>query len=712
MKLLIVESPGKVKKIQSFLDGSWKVMASVGHVRDLPEKEIGALAPDFVPHYVPTDRGKGVLLKLKSAIQNATEIYLATDPDREGEAIAWHLEDALQLKDAKRITYSEITAKAVKDAIASPSKIDRNLVSAQEGRRVLDRFVGYMVSPVLCQQTGERLSAGRVQSPAVRLVVERERAIKDFKVTVHYGVDLIFEQMEHVTDGWKASWLPKKGDWIKEGEYLLDKVVAEKVAAVRNVVVTGCNESEKTAAPPAPFITSTLQQAASATLKISPKQTMALAQRLYEDGHITYMRTDSPNLSDEAIAEIRSWAGENDYPLPAKPRIWKSKAGAQEAHEAIRPTHIEIETAGETEDEKKLYQLIRLRAIASQLEDAVFSLRDIQLEADVEGKIAYFEAKGRALKIPGWKALVVADQTNEEEVEVDNLIPAAEPQSILTVQNSQLLTKKTKPPKRYTEAALIKDLERKGIGRPSTYAAILDNIIGRNYLKLEKRFLVPTGKGEKIVDSLTEHFFFLDYPYTKELEEALDDIASGQKKYLDVVSREHKRLENEIEKFIDATSPRCPECGKALRRIKNIKKQYDFWSCSDYPDCPATFRNENNAPGERTDNKPAPEASGFVCPECGKSLIRRKGTSKKGKPYDFFACSGYPACQQNFNVLTDETPDFTAKKYSCPDCGKNLIRRKGTSKKGKPYDFWACSGYPNCTKTFNLLDDESPNFGE
>ncbi len=666
MKLLIVESPGKVKKIQSFLGSSWKVMASVGHVRDLPKKDIGVQPPDFVPDYLPTTRGKDVLARLKAAASDATEIYLATDPDREGEAIAWHIEDVLGLKNVKRIRYAEITAQAVKDAIAAPQTIDRNMVAAQEGRRVLDRLVGYMVSPVLSQQTGGRLSAGRVQSPAVRLVVERERAIKNFKVTVHYGVDLIFEAMEHVTKGWRASWQPKLGGWLDDGaEYLLDKGIADKVAAVRDVIVTSCVESEKKTAPPAPFITSTLQQAASAALKMSPKQTMAVAQKLYEDGHITYMRTDSPNLSDEAIAEIRSWAATNDYLLPAKPRGWKSREGAQEAHEAIRPTHFEVEIAGETEEERKLYEMIRLRAIASQLEDAVFLVRVLQLEAAIDSKIAYFEARGRVLKVAGWKALVAEDQTSEDDREEENQIPLLEEQRHLVAQDSELLTKKTKPPKRYTEAALIKALEAKDIGRPATYASILDNITSRGYLTFDKRFLVPTEIGEKVVDSLTGHFFFLDYLYTREMEAALDDIATGKKKYLDVVSEGYQKLIKEIDVFVDETSPKCPECGKALRHMKRAdngeKKGFDFWSCSGYPDCQVTFTDVNNAPGERQDNKPKPEESDFACPECGRPLVRRRGVSKKtGKEYDFFACSGYPKCKKSFNV-TEGVPDFGKK---------------------------------------------------
>jgi len=298
MHLLIVESPGKVAKIQGILGSEYKVMASIGHVRDLPIKEMGVEPPDFRPQYVPTDRGKEVLAKLAVAVKKASSVYLATDPDREGEAIAWHLEDALKLTGAQRVTYTEITESAIKAALIKARQVDTSLVAAQEGRRVLDRLVGYMVSPVLSSQTGHNLSAGRVQSPAVRLVVERENEIQSFKVTVHYGVELVFDAVENITDGWKAIWLSKQG-WLAEGQdYILDKAIAEKVATLRSLHVRDCQESESKAAPPPPFITSTLQQAASSVLKFNPKRTMALAQRLYESGHITYMRTDSPNLSD------------------------------------------------------------------------------------------------------------------------------------------------------------------------------------------------------------------------------------------------------------------------------------------------------------------------------------------------------------------------------------------------------------------------------
>ena len=532
-KLLILESPGKVKKVQEILGSGWKVAASVGHVRDLPIKEMGVTGPDFKPKYVPTDRGKDVLSRLAGLVKNVEAVYLATDPDREGEAIAWHLQDALKLKDAKRVTYAEITEKAIKTALDAPRSIDMALVAAQEGRRVLDRFCGYMVSGPLSNMAGEKLSAGRVQSPAVRLVVEREREIQDFRSTTHYGAELSFENVDNITDGWKATWLVKP--WLEDGqEYLLDKALAEKAAALRSLEVVDCKESESRSAPPAPFTTSSLQQAASNALKFTPKQTMQLAQRLYEQGAITYMRTDSPNLSQDAVDAIRAFCEGQGWPLVEKPRSWKSKEGAQEAHEAIRPTHIEVEEAGETADEKALYRLIRLRSLASQLEDVVYAVRVLQLAADLDGKQALFEAKGRTLLSQGWKVLTAGDATAddvEDATEPENPVPAMKPGTRPTALTGTVLTKKTKPAARFTEASLISELEKRGIGRPSTYAAILDTIMSRGYVKTEKRFLTPTPLGVMVVDSLHGNFSFVEYEFTRIMEQALDDIAAGKADY-------------------------------------------------------------------------------------------------------------------------------------------------------------------------------------
>jgi DNA topoisomerase-1 len=593
-KLLILESPGKVKKVQEILGPGWKVAASVGHVRDLPVKEMGVAAPDFKPQYTPTDRGKDVLSRLAGMVKNAEEVFLATDPDREGEAIAWHLQDALKLKNAKRVTYTEITEAAIRAALSNPRSIDMALVAAQGGRRVLDRFCGYMVSGPLSNAAGEKLSAGRVQSPAVRLVVEREKEIKAFSSTTHYGAELTFENVDNITDGWKAALLVKP--WLEEGqEYLLEKSLAEKAAALRTLDVLDCKESESRTAPPAPFTTSTMQQTASSSLKFGPKQTMQLAQRLYEQGAITYMRTDSPNLSQEAIQAIRAYCETKGWPLVETPRKWKSKEGAQEAHEAIRPTHIEIEEAGETADEKALYRLIRLRSLACQLEDAVYAVRTLQLGADVDGKQALFEAKGRTLLSQGWK--VLADQENgpdegaeEGEKEPLNPVPAMKPGTKATALTGTVTTKKTKPAARFTEASLIRELEKRGIGRPSTYAAIIDTISSRKYVTTEKRFLVPTPLGEMIVSGLCGHFSFIEYDFTRTMEQSLDDIAEGKADYRAVIASAHDQLSREVQEFAKATGRVCEKCGKPMvHRVKKPGKDgkggYDFWGCSGWPEC-------------------------------------------------------------------------------------------------------------------------------
>ena len=541
MKLFIVESPGKVKKVQSILGSGWNVVASIGHVRDLPEKEFGIFLPDFKPEYVATERGKGVLKRLAALVRTADAVYLATDPDREGEAIAWHLADALKLKKPLRVTFGSITANAIQEAIKSPRSLDMALVSAQEARRVLDRLCGYLASGPLSKAAGERLSAGRVQSPALRLVVELEWKIRDFVATTYYGAELLF-------DGWKATWLTKP--WIKDGEYLTDKALADKAAALRSLTVEECTESESRSAPPAPFTTSTLQQAASNALKFSPKYTMELAQALYVSGAITYMRTDSQNLSDEAVQEIRAYAKAKDLPLADKPRVWKSKDGAQEAHEAVRPTSIEVVEAGETEDEKALYRLIRIRALASQLADALFAVRTLRLAAPLEGSKAEFEAKGRVLTAPGWKTVLFSDDAGDDgEAEQENPVPVLEKGASVTALDGKALSKTTKPPARFTEASLVRELENRGIGRPATFAAIVDTILRREYVRVEKRQLVPTPLGEKAAKLLIGAFSFVDFDFTKDMESALDSIASGKAVYRDTLGKANARLQGEIAAF-------------------------------------------------------------------------------------------------------------------------------------------------------------------
>lgn len=654
MKLLIVESPGKVSKLKSFLGQGWDVQASVGHVRDLPEKEIGVAAPDFRPSYVPTERGRSVLARLAKAVKSADEVYLATDPDREGEAIAWHLKDALNLKNERRVTYAEITEKAVKAAISKPRALDMNLIAAQEARRVLDRLVGYLVPRPLGSLLGGRRPAGRVQSPALRLIVERERDIRNHRVTTHFGVELVFDSTPNISQGWKATWRTK--EWLAEGqEFILDMNLATEVAAVRRVVVLSCKDSQTSSAPPAPFTTSTLQQAASNALKLSPKQTMGAAQKLYEAGHITYMRTDSPNLSDEAISEIQEFCRSQGWPVVAKPRSWKIKTGAQEAHEAIRPTHIQVEEAGETDIEKALYDLIRRRTLASQLDDAVFAVREsvLQSETAVNGKVPVFEAKGRTLLKPGWKVVMATDQVDDSEEEPENTVPLLQEGGQLAVREGAVMTKKTKPRPRFTEAALVKALENSGIGRPSTYAAILAKIVDHGYVRLEKRVLVPTPEGETVIEALVGKFAFLEYAFTQGMEEDLDAVAEGNAKYLDAVRKFYGAFERELQAFQNAlpTFP-CPDCGKPLvHRVRTGPKGYDFWGCSGYPDCRVNFFSKGDKPGRRKEKQDGerPPLSDYKCPDCGKPLVHRVKTGTKG--YDFWGCSGYPKCK---NVWDDD----------------------------------------------------------
>lgn len=658
MKLMIIESPGKIAKLSSILGPGWEIAASVGHIRDLPLKEMGVEAPDFKPRYELTERGGSIVARLKAKAQTAEAVYLATDPDREGEAISWHLQQCLKLRNPQRVTFNEITPTAVKSAIVNPRTIDVNRVAAQEARRVLDRLVGYMVSPELSNQAAQRLSAGRVQSLAVRLVVDRERQIRAFKVTQHYGAQLIFAGAK--TD-WSAEWLTKP-DFVTEDEpYFTNKTFASAVAAVRDVLVKDFEESEAKRSPPPPFTTATLQQAASTALGLDPKPAMEAAQKLYEQGHITYHRTDNPNVSDESLGDIYAVAVSLGLDMAQAPRKFKAKEGAQEGHPAITPTHWDVEEAGETTEQRALYKLIRLRAIACQLADARYAVRTAQLEAvsSVDGKTVIFEAKGRTLVYAGWLKLLSGDQTAEDdegEADQANPIPVLEAGQRLTATDGKLLEKKTRPAARYTQATLVKKLEAEGVGRPATYAAILDNIVARSYVRVDKKFLMPTETGELIVDALVGRFEFLELGFTRDVEQTLDRVASGEATYRGVVQRVYEQLQGELSTLQVSATPKhpCPECGKSLRRIKGGSGF--FWGCSGHPTCSVTLPDERGNPGKK---KPV-EVSSFACAKCGLSLIHRVKKGKGG--YDFYGCSGYAkGCKETY-PNKDGQPDFTKAK--------------------------------------------------
>lgn len=586
--LMIVESPNKVAKLKEILGPDWLVAASVGHIRDLPTQttngSIGVEAPEFKPKYVFSDRGKEVVARLARLAESVGTVYLATDPDREGEAIAWHLKEALKLKRYRRVEFNAINQAKVDDALKNYRQIDDNLVRAQEARRVLDRFVGFMVSPALSRSTGERLSAGRVQSPATRLVVERERAIQIFVPTSHFGAEVSF-------GSWKAEWVTK-GFTADDTEYVMDRSIAELAANATVLTVEDSESKPASKAPPSPFRTTTLIQAASIQLGFAPEYAMELAQQLFAGGHINYHRTDSQNLDASSIAELRAYAQAKGLALPARPRKWDSVKGAQEGHEAIRPLHVEVEQAGQTDDEKALYRLIWTRAVASQLADAMFTATTTKLSAVVGDRKFDYLAKGRELVSPGWKQLTetdaaVEDGESDDEDATEGKVPVLTPGATVNALSGQVLDKKTQAPSRYTLPTLISKMEKMGIGRPSSYASIMENIVERGYIKEGAgRKLFATAAGMTLVVALIRgKFGFINLDFTSKLELELDKIAAGQAAYKAVVGDLHRQLEVELKAMNDNTAAAypCPLCGSGLMRLPSGKKKGAyFWGCSMY----------------------------------------------------------------------------------------------------------------------------------
>lgn len=547
--LMIVESPGKVKKIQSFLGSGWMVAASVGHVRDLPTNELAIdLDNEFKPDYQLTPKGKSVVSRLKKLVAVSNEVYLATDPDREGEAIAWHLKVVLRLKTYQRVTFSEISEAAVRSAIQHPRRLNMCLVSAQEARRVLDRIVGYRVSPVLSDVLSRRgVSAGRVQSPALGLVVEREQAIKVFVPKDYYDVSVSFAGR----DGeWMARWEPES--LVGAEGYCTDKDLADAISGLRDFTVEGFNQGDRKRNPSPPFTTSTLQQAASSTLKFSPKKTMSLAQKLYEAGLITYMRTDSPNMSDEAVAAARLWLSQNGFNSdinPASP-TWKAKEGAQEGHEAIRPVDFGVQHAQLTGDEQRelslLYALIFSRSVCSQMKPAEYSVKSSTLVSELRGNKVVFSARSRRLTYKGWLSLSKGEFSKDTGHEDENLhLPVLVEGDSVRGESGAVVACKTKPPKRFTEASLIKVLDSLGIGRPSTYASILQGLRVRSYIDVAKQNLHATDLGILVYQSL-RNCSFSGTGFTGTVEERLDSISNGQDSFLAVIASFNDVLDSEI----------------------------------------------------------------------------------------------------------------------------------------------------------------------
>lgn len=694
-KLLIVESPTKVKSIKKYLGGDYEVMASMGHIRDLPKSKMGIdIENNFEPQYSNMPEKKDLIKSLQKAAANSEQVFLATDPDREGEAISWHLAQilGLDMNEENRVTFNEITKSGVTAGIKEPRSINLDLVDAQQARRVLDRIVGYKLSPFLWKKVKSGLSAGRVQTVALRLIVEREREIEKFVSEEFWSVDA------KLVAGRKIFTAKLFGD--KDGKKIELIANAEQAEAIVNALqdaeytVTELKKGKRTRQPAPPFITSTLQQEASRKLNFTGQRTMRIAQQLYEGvdipglgttGLITYMRTDSLRISEEARAAagafITSRYGEK-Y-LPASPRYFKSKSGAQDAHEAIRPTVIDLTPeqarASLTPEQYKLYKLIWERFIASLMSACILDTVNVSITAGDY----MFKASGHTVRFDGFTVLY--EEGKDEEGENEASLPEMNKGDVLKLRELTPNQHFTQPPARYSEPTLIKALDENGIGRPSTYAPIISNILNRDYIEREKKTLKPTNLGTVVVDLLTEYFNkIIDVKFTAGLEEKLDKIGAGQLNWTATINdfyTDFDKLYKKAETSLDGkrvkvpvveTDIPCEKCGSMM--VIKSGRFGKFLACPNYPECKNT--------------KPVPEDEVTQpCPKCGGKLLKR--VSKKGKR--FYGCSNYPEC------------DFAAPGIptgeKCPECGGYIIsgirgrkycinsecptRRKKASEKGK-----------------------------
>lgn len=643
--LIIVESPTKAKTLTRFLGKDFQVEATMGHVRDLPQKKLGVdVKADFEPEYVVSSQKKESIANLKKAAKKADKIYLATDPDREGEAIAWHVAQVLKnSKRLSRITFHEITQSAIKGALEKAGEINLNLVEAQVARRVLDRLVGYKLSPLLWQKVRRGLSAGRVQSVAVRLVVEREREIEKFVPVEYWEIEALLQK-------YVGSQLPDAPQFLakavkKNGEKLEIKKEVEAKEIVEELEKSGyevysVEKKESKRNPYPPFTTSSLQQTAASRLGWSSKKTMSIAQSLYEEGLITYHRTDSTNLSTEALQSARDYIGKNfgaEY-LPDKPRVYPTKSkSAQEAHEAIRPTEVTKAEAQQRGDQKKLYQLIWQRFVASQMNPAIVEVTVLTVQAAGEKNIYLLETRGAVEKFDGWRKVFGKVEEKDESGNKIESLPSVSQGDELKLLEIKPEQKFTQPPPRYNEASLIKTLEELGIGRPSTYAPTISTILERHYVERQNRQFVPTSLGIAVNDFLMEYFpGILDYQFTARMEDDLDEIAEGKKKRVPILKEFYGPFEEKLEGVkrvaqrvaiqTEATGEDCPKCkkGSVVIRIGRFGK---FLSCSRFPDC------DWRAPYIQT-------VEGVKCPKCGGEVVYKK--TKKGK--GFYGCSNWPKC--------------------------------------------------------------------
>ena len=670
--LVIVESPAKAKTIEKYLGGSYKVKASMGHLRDLPKSKMGVdIENGFEPQYIPVRDKTELIQELKKDAKSAKTVYLATDPDREGEAISWHLKELLELPDdkARRVTFNEITKKVVTESIQHPRDIDQNLVDAQQARRILDRIVGYTLSPLLWRKVKRGLSAGRVQSVATRMVVDREEEIRSFVKEEYWLLDAL---LSLEAGGSFTARFFGKGEKKQELKSRADVDAIIDATKDRPFTVESVKRGEKQRSPAPPFITSTLQQEASRRLGMTPRRTMSIAQQLYEGveiagqgsvGLITYMRTDSLRLSEEAIAAARGYIGERygSAYLPAQPRRYKTKAGAQDAHEAIRPTDVrltpELVRKDLSQEQYRLYRLIWGRFTACQMANAVYD----NVSVDVVSAGYTFRANYSELKFPGYTA-VYEEARDEESDEISSPLPTLSEGERLRLEKMLADQQFTQPPARYTEATLIRAMEEKGIGRPSTYAPTITTITSHDYVVKEGKYLRPTPLGQVVTELMEGHFAdIVDLKFTNHMESELDGIEQGKAAWRDVLQefygafhREMEAAEQELDgvriKVPDVLSDEyCEICGRQL--VVKKGKFGQFLACPGFPECSFTKPIVVEMPGK--------------CPKCGSKILKR--TSKKG--YVFYACERGTDC--GFITWDVPTKDF------CPACGKTMFKKSG-----------------------------------
>lgn len=704
VNLVIMESPTKASTVKSYLGSSYKVVASKGHIRDLPKSTLGIdVDNNFEAHYINI-RGKGDLIKeLKKEVKNADRIYLATDPDREGEAIAWHLITALAIppEKANRVTFNSVTKAVVKEGIKHPRQIDMDIVNAQQARRILDRIVGYKLSPFLWKTVKSGLSAGRVQSVSTKIIVDRENEIRAFVPEEYWTIEAVLLTKDGKKVKTKLYGLASDGNKLSIGNEEEAKKVFDAVNG-KDFAVSDIKLGKKLKNPSPPFTTSTLQQEASRKLNYQSQRTMKIAQELYEgmnlgsefggvQGLITYMRTDSMRISDEARDAAKTFItekyGEEYY--PKTPRVYKSKGNnVQDAHEAIRPSNLNLEPAAIkkalTTEQYKLYKLIWDRFIASQMQSA--ELSTVQTDFNCEGYI--FRTSGYTVKFPGYMALY-EESTDDKNTDDENVkLPEMKVGDILASESVTPVQHFTEPPARYNDATLVKYLEEKGIGRPSTYATIITTIISRGYVKREGKQLVPTPLGEVTTELMCENFpDIVDCKFTAYMESQLDDIESGKTTMLDVISGFYKNFsveleaafknvaDRDIELPVEETDIICEHCGS--RMIVKNGRFGKFAACPNYPAC------KNTKPIAKTGDglvEKKAEKTDMKCELCGADMILRTG-----RYGSFYACSRYPECK------------FTKQKVKslgvkCPECGSDIVTKYGKNKTV----FYSCSRYPEC----------------